>query len=89
MKIEPGKNYTKLTRYEGSDSATLEVVDGEEVKNFVSAVTISFFQNLGGTEEVKRHANYIEVRSTSPDGSIVKITRFGRTDLPTTYRQEK
>lgn len=78
MKIIPEASYLKLTSYEGSDSSTLETVDGTHVKNFVGTDTIRFFENLGGTEVVKRGPNFIEVTSTSPDAKIVRITKFCR-----------
>lgn len=78
MRIKPGVAYLKLSRIEGSDTSTLETVDGEEVANFVGAPTRAFFENLGGTEVLKRHPNYLELTSTSPDGKTVRVTRFVR-----------
>jgi hypothetical protein len=58
-----------------------ETVTAEFVQNFTSKGTREFFENLGGTEVMRRRRDgVIYTKSTSPDGETVREVVF--TPLP-------
>ena len=51
-------------------------VNEEYVKNFTSPAAREFFENLGGSETLRRTKDGIHVRSVSPDKSRIRSVLF-------------